>query len=83
MFQTLARLLGAKPAPAPAAPAAPKTRLGVSALETRECPAVLAAHLSSDPNHVAAHAPPATHAAPALMAMARPVHGLNPQPLPP
>ncbi len=81
MFKFLARLLGAEAVPAAAAP---KARLGVSVLESRECPAVLAAHLSGEPAHAAPPALHAAHAAPMMMAMPRPGHpSLNPQPLPP
>ena len=77
MFKTLARLFAATPA---AAKPAPKTTLGVSVLEARDCPAVLTHDLTAA---VAPHAPDAGHqpAHTSLARMSRP--SLNPQPLPP
>jgi hypothetical protein len=74
MFVSLTRLFARRPSP-PAA--SRKTVLGLHALETRECPAVLTADLHV-PLPAAEHSAPA---APVLMEMVyRP---LNPQPLPP
>lgn len=69
----------------PGPPAGRKATLGVSPLETRECPAVLTAHLWHDLHAAPPAHPPGddAHQPPAQVGMARPPRPLNPQPLPP